>query len=293
MKEFKRRESDFVRQGALSFANIVVILFILGPIIALILGSVQTQLDLYTNVMKIIPDHFTLKNYKALITGEEVVKHQPRIIKYFPTAFKNSFIIAISVVLLDLLLGLLSAYSFARIKFRGRKTGIYLLLSTRMIPAMIIIISLYILMRRYHLLNTLTGVILTLGGFLLPYVIWILTAYLQPLPSDLEDAARLDGCGRMGVLVRIIIPLSVPGIAACGTVIFMFSWIEFLIPFILGSKPEVMPLTVLTALCVTDFTMPICLLCAVGVYAIIPTVVIVLLMRKYVIEGLTSGALKG
>jgi len=143
------------------------------------------------------------------------------------------------------------------------------------------------------LLNTLTGVILTLSGFLLPYVIWILTTYLQTFPGELEEAARLDGCSRIGALVRIIVPLSVPGIVACGTIIFMFSWNEFLIPFILGSKSEVMPLTVLTALCVTDFTVPICLLCAVGVYAVIPTIVIVLLMRKYVIEGLTSGALKG
>jgi multiple sugar transport system permease protein len=123
--------------------------------------------------------------------------------------------------------------------------------------------------------------------------VYILASYFSSLPSELEDAARIDGCSRFGAFLRVILPLSAPGLAACGVILFILSWHELLIPLIVISKPEVMTVPVILASLVSDFYVFYTLMMAISLIGLLPTVVLVMLLQRYVVRGLTSGALKG
>jgi multiple sugar transport system permease protein len=148
-------------------------------------------------------------------------------------------------------------------------------------------------MRKLDLLNSLTGVIIAETGFLLPYAILILAPYFDSIPRDLEEAARIDGCSRFGAFLRIVLPLATPGLAACGVIMFIISWHELLIPLILNARPDFMTLPVVIASLVGDVHVFFNLLMAICLLALAPTVILVLLLQKYVVQGLSVGAVKG
>jgi multiple sugar transport system permease protein len=154
-------------------------------------------------------------------------------------------------------------------------------------------IPLYVVMRQFGLLNSLSGVIVALTGFLLPYAILILAPYFDSIPAELEDAARIDGCTRFSAFLRVTLPLSTPGLAACGVIMFIISWHELLIPLILNSRTEYMTLPVVIASLVGDVHVFFNLLMAICLLALLPTVVLVFLLQKFVVQGLSVGAVKG
>jgi len=157
----------------------------------------------------------------------------------------------------------------------------------------VLMIPLYVLMRGLGLLNSLPGVIIAETGFLLPYAILILAPYFDAIPRDLEDAARIDGCSRFGAFWRIVLPLSTPGLAACGVIMFIISWHELLIPLILNARPDFMTLPVVIASLVGDVHVFFNLLMAICLLALAPSVILVLLLQRYVVQGLSVGAVKG
>ena len=130
-------------------------------------------------------------------------------------------------------------------------------------------------------------------GFLMPYAVVILAPYFASLPSELEDAARIDGCTRFGAFLRIVLPLSTPGLAACGVIMFIISWHELLIPLILLNKPEFMTLPVVLAGLVSDYFVFFTLMMAICLLGLLPTLLLVLGLQKYVVRGLVAGAVKG
>jgi multiple sugar transport system permease protein len=193
------------------------------------------------------------------------VTYLPENIKQFYRALLISTIIAISVTAMTLCFGSMAAYAIARHPTRSTVWLLQANVVARFVPA-IALIPLYVVMRSLGQLNTLTGVIVAETGFLLPYAILILAPYFDSIPRELEEAARIDGCTRLGALVRIVLPLSTPGIAACGVIMFIISWHELLIPLILNARPEFMTLSVVIASLVGDvhvffnMMMAICLL---------------------------------
>jgi multiple sugar transport system permease protein len=136
-------------------------------------------------------------------------------------------------------------------------------------------------------------VILTETGFLLPYAIVILVPFFANIPPDLEDAARIDGCTHFQAFRQIILPLSAPGLSACAVIMFIISWHELLIPLILNSRPEFMTLPVIVASLVGDVHVFFNLLMAICLLSLLPTVILVALLQRYVVEGLSAGAVKG
>ena len=162
-----------------------------------------------------------------------------------------------------------------------------------MVLLIMLMVPLYVLFRRLGLLNSLTGVILVEVGFLMPYAVLILVPYFASLPSELEDAARIDGCSRFSAFLRIVLPLSTPGLAACGVIMFIISWHELLIPLILVSKPEFMTLPVILAGLVSDYFVFFTLMMAICLLGLLPTLLLVLGLQKYVVRGLVAGAVKG
>jgi multiple sugar transport system permease protein len=143
------------------------------------------------------------------------------------------------------------------------------------------------------MLNSIWGVIIALTGFLLPYGIIILAPYFASIAPELDDAARIDGCSRFTVLIRIILPLSTPALASYGAIVFVIAWNDLLIPLILNNRAEFMTLPVMIASLVGDVFTFFNLLMAICLIALAPTVILVLLLRRFVVQGLSAGAVKG
>lgn len=284
----------------LHLANVVVIAFILLPLAAVVIGSIQSEKALQADTRRLMPLEFTLDNFAVILSkGEqkgkifEQVTYLPDNIKSFYTAFTNSTVVALSVTFLTLLFGSLSAYTIARQRFRWTVVLMQANIVARFVPAIVLMIPLYIVMRSIGQLNSLSGVIIAETGFLLPYAILILAPYFDSIPSELEDAARIDGCTRIGAFLRIVLPLSTPGLAACGVIMFIISWHELLIPLILNARPDFMTLPVVIASLVGDVHVFFNLMMAICLLALAPTVILVALLQRYVVQGLSVGAVKG
>jgi len=283
-------------------ANILVIGFLLFPVIAVLQGSVMSEKTLHSDITAIIPPEFTLENFLLILTQGEHredaalgirATYMPDNLKSFYSAFFNSTVIAFSVTLITLICGAFSAYTIVRFPFRWTMWIVNGSLIARFLPIIVLMIPLFVLGRSMGLINSLTGVILAETGFLLPYAILILAPYFKSLPADVEDAARVDGCTRFGAFLRIVIPLSAPGMTACGVIIFIVSWHELLIPLVLNSDVEYMTLPMVLSSLVSDTNILFNVMMALALLALIPTVLMVLLLQKYVVHGLSAGAVKG
>lgn len=294
----RRRKSWRYRLG-MTIINVLVILFLTMPLVPAIFGSVQRERALLTDVTSPLPKEMTLHNFRVVLSRDAQEKARergmllPAAMGAFPRSYVNSTIIAVSVTILTLLFGSFAGYAVTRLPFRWTQWFVYGNLASRMVPIIGLMIPLYVTLGRLKLLNTLRGIIITETGFLLPFATWILMSYFAALPRELEDAARIDGCSRMGAFFRIVLPLSGPGLAATSVIMFMISWHELVIPLIVATKPEAMTVPVVLASLTTDYYVFFTLMMAICLLGLLPTVFLALLMQRYVVEGLTAGALKG
>jgi multiple sugar transport system permease protein len=284
----------------LHLANLLAIFFILLPIAAVVIGSVQSEKSLQADTRRVLPAEYTLDNFIVILTkGEQKGRifdqatYLPENIKGFYSAFANSAIVSLSVTFLTLLFGSLSAYTIARQRFRWTLFLMQANIAARFVPVITLMIPLYVVMRSIGQLNSLSGVIIAETGFLLPYAILILAPYFDTIPGELEEAARIDGCTRFGAFFHIVLPLATPALAACGVIIFIVSWHELLIPLILNARPDFMTLPVVIASLVGDVHVFFNLMMAICLLALAPTVVLVIMLQKYIVEGLAAGAVKG
>ena len=288
------------RRALLTLANVGVIAFLLIPLLPVVMGALQSERALQSDLRALLPRQPTLANFELILTGGahhgpifEQVTYLPKSVERFPAAFMNSVAVATSVSLLTLVFASFSAYTAARLRLAWVKALLSLSVAARLVPLIVLMVPLYVLFRRYGLLNSLSGVVIAEIGFLLPYAVLILVPYFAALPGELEDAARIDGCTRFGAFLRIVLPLAAPGLAACATIMFILSWHELLIPLIVVSRPEVMTVPVVLAGLVSDYFVFFTLMMAICLLGLLPTLVLVLVLQKYVVRGLVAGALKG
>ena len=290
------------RRIALWILNLAVIAFLVGPLVPVVLGSLHSEKSLQQDVRSLLlrPREFTTANYRLILSGGsqrgpifEQVTYLPKSVERFPAAFLNSLVVGIVVTVATVIIACLSAYTIARLGLGWTHILLRVSVASRMIPLIVLMIPLYVMFRSYGLLNSLSGVIVAEIGFLLPYAVLILVPYFASFPSELEDAARIDGCTRFTAFLRVLLPLSTPGLAACGVIVFVISWHELLIPLIVVSRPEFMTLPVVLAGLVSDYFVFFTLMMAICLLGLLPTVALVLLLRKYIVRGLVAGALKG
>jgi multiple sugar transport system permease protein len=290
------------RRLALWILNVAVIAFLVGPLVPVVLGSLHSEKSLQQDVRSLLlrPREFTTANYRLILSGGsergpifEQVTYLPKSVERFPAAFLNSLVVGIVVTVATVIIASLSAYTIARLRLGWTRILLRVSVASRMIPLIVLMIPLYVMFRSYGLLNSLSGVIVAEIGFLLPYAVLILVPYFASFPSELEDAARIDGCTRFTAFLRVLLPLSMPGLAACGVIVFVISWHELLIPLIVVSRPEFMTLPVVLAGLVSDYFVFFTLMMAICLLGLLPTVALVLLLRKYIVRGLVAGALKG
>lgn len=207
----------------------------------------------------------------------------------------NSTIVAVVSTLVSVLVAIPAGYALARLPFWGRETMGRLLLVTYIVPPVLLVVPMFLVMANFKLLNTLSGLILTHITICLPFCIWILRGYFSSLPRDIEDAGRIDGLSLFGVIWRVVVPISGPGVGAAAAFTFIISWQEFLFAFTLMSKQTMKTLPVAIAgfpSNVVDETLWANMMSS-SVIATIPVFIVFLALQKFFVQGLTAGAVKG
>jgi multiple sugar transport system permease protein len=287
-------------RALLHLANLAVIAFFLLPLIAAVIGSLQSEKSLQAATRSLLPPEWTLDNFRVILSGGtqrgaifEQATYLPDNVKKIYYALFNSAVIAVTVTLSTLVFASLSAYTVARLQLRWAVWLMNLNVFARFVPIIVLMIPLYVTFRQLGLLNSIWGVIIALTGFLLPYGILILAPYFATVPRELEEAARIDGCSRFGAFVRITLPLSTPALASYGAIVFVIAWNDLLIPLILNNRAEFMTLPVVIASLVGDVHVFFNLMMAICLLALAPSVLLVLLLRRFVVQGLAVGGVKG
>lgn len=269
---------------------VVVAIWILAPIYWLVISSLSTQASLLKKPIDWIPDNITLKNYISIFASTEGTSQAAEM---FTTALYNSVFVSFFVTLISLFVGIPAAYSFSRLKFKGRKIGMLTMIATRMIPVVSLIIPIYIFFNQLNMLDKKVTLIFVYLSFTLPFVIYIMTGFFRGIPTELEDSARIDGCSRIGALIRVILPLSGPGIASVAIFSFLLAWDQFFYALILtnsyASKTVPVAITEFTGRHAINYTA----MTTGGVLAAIPPMIIVIIFQRLIIKGLTAGSVKG
>ncbi len=260
------------------------VLFIaLAPFVWIMIVSLTPEVSQFTQGIQYFPRDPTLANYLNIF---DVIN--------FGQGFRNSLWIAVIVTTLSIAIAITAAYAFARYQFTGRTVLILFLLVVYMIPGIVLLMPMMVIFRTLGLMNTYAALILAEATHSVPFAIWLLMNYFASLPRDLEDAGLVDGCTRLGALIRIVLPLAVPGILAAGLFVFIGSWNNFLFAFMLTSGERVRTLPVLLRIFVAgDSGVYWGTVMAGAVMTTLPVALLFLFFQRYLISGLAAGAVKG
>jgi len=277
-----------VRTG-LYVAMIATLVCILAPFVWLAISSISSQADLITIPLQWIPAHPTLSRLEALTFGSTTDDSALA----FRAALGNSLVVVGSTTAIAMVTGTVAAYAFARLHFWGSNRLVYVFLATYMLPPIALILPVYEFLSGIGLLDTRIALIAVYSGFVTPFVVWLMRGYFEGVSTDLDDAARVDGCSRLGALWRVILPVSLPGLFSTAVLAFLLCWDEFFYALILTqtSASQTLPVAIndFIGRHSTDFGM----LAAGGLIAALPPVVIAFVCQRYIVSGLTAGSVKG
>lgn len=270
--------------------RIVVYILIIGilvvtlfPVAWMLSTSLKTLGEVTGKTPRWIPSTISLEAYKTVLTDPAIL-----------TFFKNTLIVCSAVALINIFLASLAGYAFSRFDFKGRMSLMMAILATQMFPLVLLLIALYYLFFRLRLLDTYIALILSYLSFSLPFSIWMMKNFFDSIPKALEDAAMVDGCNRIKVLFRVTFPLAVPGALVAGLFSFLNGWNNLLYSLTLTSSNEmrlIAPGLVLRYVPEAYVLWPEMM--ATAILVTIPLVLIFIFLQKYMIRGLTAGAVKG
>ncbi|MGF6873590.1 carbohydrate ABC transporter permease [Paraburkholderia sp. MM5477-R1] len=281
------------RKVFLIVAGIAVAIYILAPFCWLLLTSFMHERDALTVPTQWIPRHPTLEHYEMFFhpTGTSAIVGGRAAEEMLP-GMLNSLIAALGTAAVNLVLGTLAGYSLARLRFRGQGALLGVYLGSRMVPGIALIVPLYLTLKNLGMLDHRSALIITYVTFTLPFTIWLLKNYFQTIPRSLEEAALMDGCSWFQMLVKVLLPVAMPGLVSSAMFAFMTAWNDYLFAVILTSTTASKTLPVVVAGFATDVTTQRTLMATGGVLAIIPPLLLAFLFQRLIVQGLTSGAVK-
>jgi multiple sugar transport system permease protein len=281
--------SDNFRRAAVLVGAALLLIWTAFPFFWILLTSLKSPGDMLS-----VPPKFvftpTLDNYAALVMGEkrgDYASTRPD----FPLFFLNSMIISVGSVVLSVLSGIPAAYALARFQFPGKNALAFIFMSFRFVPFIAFVIPLYLLYQRVGLYNTHIGLILAYQLITLPFTIWMLRSFFQEIPLEIQEAAKIDGCSWFGVLTRVILPLSLPGVSVTVILGFMFCWNAFNYPLMLAGR-QTFPVTVGAIQFISYEQVLWGQMAAATLVAALPQLLLSLMVQKYIVRGLTMGAVK-
>jgi len=270
-------------------AAVLVTAYSVAPFIWMVITSITPEVTMRDGAIwqsgrgvQYFPGEPTLDNYRTLFDSVP-----------FGLYFRNSAIVATGTMILSLTVASLGAYGFTRFRFRGRASLLTAMLVAYMIPSVVLLVPLMVMFRTYGLINTFPGLILAETTITAPFVLLLMINYLSALPKELEEAAMVDGCSRLGTLYRIVLPLSLPGLVAGALFAFIISWNNFLFAFLFTNSDSVKTLPVLMRLFALGEPAVWGVSTAGAVLSTLPVALLFLAFQKLFIGGLAAGAVKG
>jgi multiple sugar transport system permease protein len=281
---------NYLNKFFLFLLTLPVLIFIFFPILWLLMASFSTQVELYAIPPHWIPLHPTIQNYLDIFVPSLAASTVPRT---FAVSLLNSIYIASMVTLICIGIGSLAAYALVRIPFKLNRSIQLGILGIRMIPEVSLVLPLFMIASVLQWINKPIVLIVTYLSFALPYTIWLLIAYFQTVPIELEEAARLDGCTRLGILFRVVIPISIPGLISTAMFIFLLAWDEFFYALIFTSTLAAKTAPVAISEFVGRYSVNITGMMAGGILAALPPVILAFIFQRYIVSGMTAGAVKG
>jgi multiple sugar transport system permease protein len=278
-----------VRHVALVLGAVLLLAWTVFPFVWILLTSLKNPGDIIS-----VPPKFvftpTIDNYAALVMGEQRGQYSSTR-PDFPLFFLNSLIISLGAVALSVVAGIPAAYALARFSFPMKDGFAFVLMSFRFVPFIAFVIPLYLLYQKFGLYNTHPGLIFAYQLITLPFTIWMLRSFFQEIPLEIQEAAKIDGCSWLGVLTRVILPLSMPGISVTVILGFMFCWNAFNYPLMLAGR-QTFPVTVGAIQFISYEQVLWGQMAAATIVAAVPQLVLSLMVQKYIVRGLTMGAVK-
>lgn len=263
-------------------AILAFVVFALFPLFWLVKVSVTPNDLLYSEGVRLWPSRITFEHFSFVLTHSD-----------FPRFFRNSLVVSVSTALLSTALASLAGYALSRFAFRGKLWISGLLLVTQMFPLVMLIAPIFKLLAPLGLTNSLTGLVIVYVAFNVPFACFLMQSFFDGIPRDLEEAAMIDGASRFTAFRHIILPLTLPGIAATVGFVFTAAWSEMIFALMLISSNDSMTFPVGLLSFVSKFSVDFGQMMAAGVLALIPACLFFLLIQRYLVRGLTAGAVKG
>lgn len=259
---------------------VLAILIIFFPLAWMVMVSVRPNLEVMKMPPDWIPKVFTLEAYAKIFTN-----------KKFMVVFLNTMIVSVVVTALSLVLGAMAAYALARFKFVGQRAVLMFLITTQMFPLVLLCIPYFRIFITLGLYDTRTSLVIVYLTFTLPFCVLMLRSYFINIPRDIEEAAMVDGCSRIGAIFRTLIPMSYPAFIGAGLYTFLLAWNEFLFAVVLIESWENRVLTMAIYSLMAEFVTEWNTMMAFSVLASLPLVVAFVFLQKFMVQGMTAGAL--
>ena len=256
--------------------------FALFPLFWLFKVSITPNDLLYSEGVRLWPSRMSFEHYGA------VIRHSD-----FPLFFRNSVIVSTCTAVFSTLCAAAGGYAFSRFAFRGKLLLVGILLVTQMFPLVMIVAPIFRLLSPLGLTNSLTGLVIVYTAFNVPFAVFLMGSFFDGIPKELEEAAMMDGASRFQALLQIIFPLTLPGVAATLGFVFTAAWSELLFALMLNSSTSASTFPVGLLAFVSKFSVDFGQMMAAGVLALIPVCVFFFLIQRYLVQGLTAGAVKG
>ena len=269
------------RRYVLPLVGLAVALAFLGPYIVMVLNSLRPSSDVVQTPPTFLPRTWQLSTFGDILGDQR-----------FLNWLKTSLLVATSSTIIVVLVAVPAAYFTARFRFAGRTAFLFLVLVTQMFSPTSLVVGLYREFFELNLVNTYMAIILTNSAFNLAFAVWILHGFFSSIPKEVEEAAHLDGCSRVGTLTRIMLPLTLPGVVTAVVFTFIAAWNEYVVALTLMLDDAKKPLTVGITSYVTGYEQHWDQLFAASIIAIIPVVILFAFIEKHLVGGLTAGSIK-
>lgn len=263
-------------------AGLIVVVNGFFPAVWILFTSLKTETELVQKPITWWPEAATMENYVRAFSDQPLLNY-----------LKNSVIVASSATVLSLIVAAFAAYAIARLNLKRRELILTCIVGSSMFPLVTLLVPIFETMRALGWLNTYTALILPYVVLNLPVCTLVLVSFFQGIPRDLENAAMIDGCTRIGALWHVVVPLAAPGVFTAGILAFVNAWDEFLLALSLNSSAEVRTLPVGITLYQGEFTFPWPIISAALIVAIVPIAILIAVFQERVVGGLTQGGLKG
>ena len=270
------------------FFGLLLVVVVLGPVIWMFLTSVMRPVDLTAKPLRLIPQTITFERFRQIFASASA--SDPAYV--FRIALKNSFLIAVSVTILSLVVGTLAAYAFAHVRFRGKNALMLLILFTYMLPPAAMIIPLYRIYNQLGWLDKRWPLVILYLSFIVPFIIWVMQDFFGSISRSFEEAAQVDGATRLQTLLYIFLPIARPGAVATGILAFLMSWDEFFYSLIFTSSLASKTMPVAIAEFNGKFTIDYGMISVAGILGSLIPVLITVIFQKYIVLGMTAGGVK-